>query len=111
MNTFWDQCYLDHFQRYLGKPFDRQTFRNDADSPPLQILVYDQRYPGYRVFASVGLNAYEDSTKQLAEVILLSDQAWKEMPVLLANALFFIVRSGIALEPGFAIGGVDKLAP
>jgi hypothetical protein len=111
MNTFWDRCYLEHYQRFFGKPFDRQTFRPDADGPPLEILIYDQRYPDYRVFASRGLTAYEDSTKQLAEVILISDQEWKEMPLILVNALFFIARSGIALEPGFAIGGVDKLAP
>jgi hypothetical protein len=110
-------CYLQHFDRRFGQPFDRQTFHPDADSPPLQIVVYDQRghidprYKGYRLFASIGLTAYEEVTRQLAEAILVADRAWKEIPLVLVNALFFITRNGIVLAPGFAIGGVDKLAP
>jgi hypothetical protein len=110
--TFWDRCYYEHFTSYLGKPFDRETYRQDADNPPLHIVTYDQRYaPRYRVYASIGLTAYENEVKDLAEVIVLADAGRKEVPYLLVNALFFITQQRITLASKFAVGGIDRLAP
>src|SRR6266542_593180 len=70
MSANWDRCYRRHFGSYFGKPFDVQTYRPGADSPPLQLATFDQPYPGYRVYASVGLTAYEADVKALGEVML-----------------------------------------
>jgi hypothetical protein len=111
MSNSWDRCYYQHFTGYFGKPFDRETYRRDADSPPLQIITYDWAYPGYRLYASLGLTAYAAEVKDLAEVILLADGGGKVVPFLFVNALFFAIQQGIALSSKFAVGGVDRLAP
>ena len=108
---FWELCYDQHFTRYLGKPFDREIFRRDPDSPPLQIGTYDWAYPGYRVYASLGLTSYEADVQELAEVILLADAGGKQVPFLLVNALFFVIQQRIPLSSKFAVGGVARLAP
>jgi hypothetical protein len=111
MNT-WDRCYYQHFTRYLGKPFDRETYGQSPDSPPLHIITYDQRYaPRYRVYASVGLTAYESEVQDLAEAIVLADAGGKQVPYLFVNALFFVTQQRIALSSRFAVGGIDRLAP
>jgi hypothetical protein len=108
---FWAQCYDQHFTHYLGKPFDREVYRRDPDSPPLSIVTHDWAFPGYRVYASLGLTSYESEVKELAEVILLADAGGKQVPYLLVNALFFIIQQRIPLSSRFAVGGVDRLAP
>jgi hypothetical protein len=111
MSNLWDRCYYQHFTSYLGKPFDREVYQSDDDSPPLQVVTYDQRYPGYRLYASLGLTAYADDIRQVAEVVVLADEGRKVLPFLFVNALFFVVRQRIPLASKFAIGGVDRLAP
>jgi hypothetical protein len=108
----WDRCYYQHFSRYLGKPFDRETFSQGPDSWPLHIFTFDQRYaPRYRVYASIGLTAYEGEVRELAEAIILADAGGKVVPFLFVNALFFITQRRIALSSKFAVGGIDRLAP
>jgi hypothetical protein len=111
MHTFWDRCYDAHFTRYFGKPFDRETYRRDPDSPPLQVVTYDQPYPRYRVYTSLGLTAYETEVRELAEAMLLADAGGRQVPFLFVNALFFIIQQRIPLASKFAVGGVDRLAP
>jgi hypothetical protein len=111
MTASWDRCYRRHFGTYLGKPFDVQTYRPDADSPPLQVAIFDRRYPGVRVFASVGLTAYASDVKETGEVVVLADHGWKEVPFLFVNALLCITRNRIPLASRFAVGGVANLAP
>ncbi len=108
----WDRCYCRHFTNYLGKPFDRETYSRDPDSWPLSILTFDQRYaPRYRVYASVGLTAYEGEVQDLAEAIVVADAGAKPVPFLFVNALFFVIQQRIALSSRFAVGGVEKLDP
>jgi hypothetical protein len=107
----WDPCYYRHFTGYFGKPFDRETYRRDADSPPLQIITYDWAYPGYRIYASLGLTAYFAEVREVAEVILLADGGGKQVPFVFVNALFFVTQQRIPLASKFAVGGVDRLAP
>jgi hypothetical protein len=111
METAWDACYLRHFQSYLGKPYDVQAYRLDADTPPLRVATYDQAYPKYRVYASVGMTAYAAAVRETAEVILLADAGWKDVPFLFVNALFYVAREQIPLASRFAIGGVAALKP
>jgi hypothetical protein len=111
MNPTWADLYRHHFQQYFGKPFDVQRFQQDEECPPLHLAIFDQRYPGYRIFASLGLTNYRDAVKDLGEVILLADAAWKDIPVLFVNSLFYLIRRRIPLGSRFAIGGIDNLDP
>ncbi len=111
MSDPWNRCYYNHFTAHFGKPFDHAVYRPGDDSPPLQLVTYDQRYPGYRVYASLGLNAYADRVRDRAEVILLANAGHQDVPFLFVNALYFIARQGIPLTTPFAIGGIDRLAP
>jgi hypothetical protein len=111
MNPTWVDLYRHHFQQYFGKPFDVQRFDQDEDNPPLHVAIYDRRYPNYRIFASLGLSSYRDAVQDLGEVILLADAAWREVPLLFVNSLFFMTHRRIALGSRFAIGGIDNLNP
>jgi hypothetical protein len=109
--TSWAECYRRYFTRYFGKPYDWETFRQDEGSPPLQIAVHDLVAKNRRLFTSLGLTAYAAEVQELAEVVLMTDAAWKEVPFLLANALFFMARRRIRLQPRLVIGGVGMLSP
>src|SRR5262249_21385075 len=111
MNVNWSECYLRHFAHYFGKPSDAETYRPSEASPPLQLAIYDRGYKNHRVFASVGLTHYAADLKTLGEVIVLSDTAWKEVPFLMVNSLFFLIQKRIPLEPGVTVGGVANLNP
>lgn len=107
----WDRCYYEHFTSCFHKPFDREIYRHDADSPPLQVLTYDWAYPGYRLYASLGLTAYASEVKDVAEAIVLADAGGKQVPFLFVNALYFVIQQRIPLASKFAVGGIDRLAP
>ena len=83
----------------------------DSDSPPLHVGIFDRAYPNYRIFASVGLSHYRAAVQDLGEVILLADAAWKEVPLLFVNSLFFMIDRRIPLGSRFAIGGIDNVDP
>jgi hypothetical protein len=110
MHTFWDRCYEEHFTRYFGKPFDRETYRGAFDDRPLQITTHDHAYPGYRVYTSLGLTAYEPEVRELAEAMVLADAGGQQVPYLFVNALFYVTEQRIPLTSKFAVGGVDRLA-
>ena len=107
----WASCYRNYFTRYFGKPYDWETFRLDESSPPLQIAVHDRFMKDRRLFTSLGLTSFAAEIQEHAEVLLLTDAGWKEVPFLLANTLFFLARRRIRLEPRIVIGGVGMLAP
>jgi hypothetical protein len=111
MSPSWADLYQHHFQQYFGKPFDVQRYQQDADSLALQLAVYDRPYPRYRVFASLGVCNYRDAVQDLGEVILLADAAWRDVPMLFINSLFYVIQRRIALGSRFAIGGIDNLYP
>jgi hypothetical protein len=107
----WERCYYQHFMSYFGKPFDLATYAPGDDRPPLRLLTHDQAYPGYRLYASLGMTGYADDVKDLAEVILLADAGHDQVPFLFVNALYFITRQHIPLTRPFAVGGIERLAP
>ena len=109
MRPHWIERYRQHFQNYFGKPFDSQPFRPE-EGPAIEIVTYDQRYKKFRVFASLGLAQYALDVKELAEVIVVADTAWRDVPVLFVNTLFFAVQQRISLDSRFAIG-VASLNP
>jgi hypothetical protein len=110
MNPGWTQRYRQHFTRYLGKPFDCETFHADSGTS-LQILTFDRPIKNYRIFASLGLTEYVSEIKDLGEVIVVTDDGWKDIAFLLVNALFFAIGRRIRLGSGLAIAGVEALHP
>jgi hypothetical protein len=111
MTPTWTDLYRHHLVQYFGKPFDVQRFQKDADHPPLHLAIFDRPYRNYRIFASLGLSDYRDAVQDLGEVILLADDAWREVPTLFINSLYYMIERRIPLGSRFAIGGVDNLAP
>src|SRR5205823_2096286 len=108
MDSAWGQAYSRHFARFLGKPFDVELYRSATDVP-LRLATHDQRFPGYRVYASLGLA--DEVNQDIGEVILFSDDFGKDVPYIFVNALFFILDQDIPLASRFAVAGVDSLAP
>src|SRR5713101_2292752 len=106
MNMNWPDLYLRHFVRYLGKPFDVQVYRQE-DGDNLRIATFDQRYPNYKVYASLGLSNHSAELGGIGEVILLSDDKGKDVPLIFVHSLFFIMQKKIALGVPFAIGGIE----
>ena len=106
----WSDHYLRHFTRHLGKPFDVQLYRQD-DGSSLKLATFDERFPKYRVYASLGLSDEVEKVKDRGEVILLADDPGKDIPQAFVNCLFFILRRGIPLGSRFALGGLDTINP
>lgn len=99
--------FLKHFTRFFGKPFDVQVYRQE-DGPPLRLATFDQAFPNYRVYASLGLSDYLEVP---AEAFVMSDDPRKDVPLIFANALFFILQRNITLESGLVIGGIEMINP
>ena len=111
MDMNWPDLYLRHFVRYLGKPFDIQVYRQE-DGDNLRIATFDQRYPNYKLYASLGLSNHGSDLGGLGEVILFSDEKnGKDVPLIFVHSLFFIMQKKIALDSRFAIGGIEMINP
>ncbi len=108
MESPWARAYYWHFAKYFGKPFDVQSYQS-ATGIPLKLATYDLRYRKFRVYASIGLA--DEVSKDVGEVILLSDDFGKDVPDLFVNSLFFILDKDIPLGSRFAVAGVDSLNP
>jgi len=108
MDTPWSQAYLQHFAKFFGKPFDVELYRS-ATGIPLRLATYDLRYKKFRVYASIGLA--DEVNEDIGEVILLSDDFSKDVPLVFINSLFFILDKEIPLGSHFAVAGVDSLNP
>jgi hypothetical protein len=110
METSWPELYLRHFTRYLGKPFDVETYRRE-DGDSIRLATFDLRFKKHLVYASLGMSEHADALKDLGEVILVADDKGKDIPFLFVNALFFILQKKIALASHFAIGGIEGIKP
>ncbi|MBI2804894.1 MAG: suppressor of fused domain protein [Planctomycetes bacterium] len=105
MSAFWVDAYRQHFQHYLEKPFDIQVY-HDPSGASLKLATHDWARAGFRIYASMGLadRLVLDEQDEFGEVILFSDVADREIPLLFVNALFFILQNKIPLGTRFAIG-------
>jgi hypothetical protein len=111
MSVHWPRIFWQHYQRHFGKPYDWQDYEQDQLTTPLRLVTYDRAYREFKVFASVGLTEYAEELRTLGEVIALADAAPNDVPVLLVNALFFMINKCIPLASRCCIGGVDVLLP
>jgi antitoxin YqcF len=102
-NENWGELFYDHFQRYLGNPMARKIYRQDGATPKIQILEFDNVFPGCKVFASFGASNYSETLGVRAEVVLPCDEGWSSVGGLLANVLFYLVQDRIELGIGVGI--------
>lgn len=110
MALTWESCYAAHFQRFFGKPYDVHVYRG-GDGDAVKLATYDQAYPQFRLYASLGLADLLPDGSPVGEVILLADDFGPDVPFLLVNALFFVLSHDIPLDGRFTIGGVEALRP
>lgn len=110
MALTWADCYDRHFQRFFGKPFDLQTYRDDRGDA-LRLATYDRAYDNFRVYTSLGLADLLPEQADIGEIITVVDDVGPDVPFLLVNALFLILHHGIALGSRFTIGGIATLRP
>ncbi len=107
----WGECYFDHFSKFCGDPIGRRVFEQDSAMPSIQILYYDNVFENCRVFCSLGLSHYFLELRELAEVVLVVDESWDDVPYILSNVLFFMIKEHITLGKGVSISGIRKLNP
>lgn len=110
MALTWADCYDRHFQSFFGKPFDIQTYR-DAGGATLRLATYDQAYPDFRAYASLGLADLLPEQAEVGEIVVVVDDIGPDVPFLLVNALFLVLHHDIALGSRFTIGGIATLRP
>jgi hypothetical protein len=107
----WPDLYLQHFTRYFGKPFDVQVYSAE-DGSAIRLATFDQRYyPKFLVYASLGLSEHADDLGDVGEMILLSDDKTKDVPLIFVNSLLFIMRRKIPLVKPFSVGGIELVRP
>lgn len=110
MSITRSDLYLRHFRQHLGKPFDVQTFRGE-DGSSIRLATFDQRFPKFKVYASLGLSDQKEKVKDLGEIILLTDDFRPDVKQLFVHFLLFIQQKGIPLGSRFCIGGIEMLNP
>jgi hypothetical protein len=59
----------------------------------------------------LGFAQYASAIGMVSEVLVVVDDGWKDIPVLLANALFGVIQAGIQFGPGTLIGGLETIRP
>ncbi len=103
-NPNWGECYLDHFEKYLGQPVGRAVFEQNSTTPRIQIFSFDGILGGCRAFCSFGLSRYASLVGEIAEVFMPVDDGWDQTPILLADTLFYIVQHNMRMGWGISIG-------
>jgi len=103
----WGECYYDHFEKYLGKPINREIFEQNRINPVIQIISYDNVFSNCRAFCSFGLSHYASQISEVAEVFMPVDAGWEDTPLILAGTLFYIIQHDISIGRGRAIRFAD----
>ncbi len=106
----WGEAFHDHFVKYLGAPIGHRLFGQEDAGPIIQILEFDKVFPECRVFCSFGASAYSSVLGIPAEVILPCDEGWDAASALLANSVFYLIKSGMKLGSGVALR-IELIAP
>ena len=100
----WAAAYLDHYARYLGpNPGASHFFEPPGGAPPLQILTYNEVFPGVRLFCSLGLFHYADAVGRRVEVVAPVDDGFEHLPEVLAFTLFHLVASRTPIARGLSV--------
>jgi hypothetical protein len=111
MTVQWGQYYFDHYEKHLRNLTGQSVFRQDDQSPSIQVLWYDKVFSGCRVFATLGLSHYSNSLGKVAEILVSVDSGWTDIPYLVANVLFYIVQHQMKLGWGMGVSGLGTINP
>jgi hypothetical protein len=97
----WGTVFLDHYERFLGQPVNREVYRRE-DWPSIQVLAYDNVFPGCKLLCTLGVTHFEKSLKKACEIYVAVDNDWQEASFLVANILFDIINKETQMGPGLA---------
>lgn len=106
----WGEAYLNHYERCFGEFTEREVFHPNQDGPAIQVLTYDNVMRGCRVYASLGLTHYSEDIRSVGEALVCTSPS-RDLPLILASSLFYLVQSRMELGWGMVVGGVDVVAP
>jgi hypothetical protein len=87
-------------RREPGKSF---IFKPPDGNAPLQVLTYDDVFPGVRLFCSLGLFHYAASVGRRVEIVAPGDAGWEDLPEVLAFTLFYLVSTRTPIVRGLAV--------
>jgi hypothetical protein len=107
----WSECYYDHFANFLKEPSGRELFDVDTKKSFIQVLTYDSVFKGCRVFCTIGLTLYQKELNNICEVFLPTDEGWDQIPYILSNALYYMVRNQMTLHRGSCLSGIENIQP
>jgi len=105
------ECYLNHYEHFFGQFKERAIFRQNDQSPSIQILSYEKIFQGCMGFCTLGLTSYQEEVNRLAEIFLAVDDGWTQTPFLLAHTLFYIIQRRMTIGQGVSIGGIENIDP
>lgn len=103
----WGECYLDHFESYLGTPIRQNVFELGANGAKIQVIEFDNVFGGCRAFCSFGLSRFATEIGQIAEVFMPVDEGWNSTPLILANVLSYMILHNIKIGWGRSISFAD----
>lgn len=110
----WGEIFYDHFTKFFGDPTGREVFQAGERKSSIQVLHYGSVFPECRVFCSLGMTHYSMALGEIAEVSLVSDDAFDKCGWIFSNSLFYLVRQKIRIGRGVSVGGIlnidDKFA-
>lgn len=109
MDIDWPGACYDHYERFLGKAANRESYRLDGTS--LQILRYDGVFDGCSVLCTVGFAHFSrrrDPTIH-EEVVMAVDCESETAGRLLAMTLFYIGNCINAVPVLGSKGGIHEL--
>ena len=108
----WMEAYVDHYAQYLREPVDTFAYRVNEAFPPIQIMGHDKVIAGCKVFSTLGLLLYPNASG-VAEVICPVDEAYDQVPNLLADRLFHMITrvDALPVQRGSAVNGIEEMAP
>ena len=83
----------------------------DQTSPSIQLLAYDGVFTGCRVYTSLGLSHYSSELGGVNEIVVAVDDLVQDVPHVVANALFYLVKNRLKLGWGVAVDGIEYIRP
>ena len=110
MSDTWGTCFLDHYERYLGKPSARDVFAMDTQEHSIQVLHFESVFPGCKVYSTMGFSHFAARIQgSHDEVITAVDAGFGSIPRLLALTLYFLAEYEIPLSAGLSKGGLSEI--
>lgn len=103
---------LDHYERFLRAPHDREVYRASGFDQSIQSLRFRDVFDGCFTMATLGFGRLSAAyLGDFVEVVLAVDVEGASTEHLLVQTLFAIAENEIAVREGVSVGGIGRLAP